>query len=99
GRVLAGAVPELSGQRQAQRVRASTRQVLLLARGAVRGAHRAGVELAAMPVVVAHLHRFIESAPLAPVERSGDTNGPVARLVAEDRAVVLLRGPHDLAGI
>ena len=43
--------------------------MLLVQRRAVRGAHRAGVELAAVAVVVAHLDRLVEAAPLAPVER------------------------------
>src|SRR6185295_11824744 len=36
---------------------------------------------------------------LGPVERGLQRNGPVARLVAEQRAIVLLRGPDDLAGV
>ena len=54
--------PELARQRQAQRVGAAAREVLLVARDAVARAHRAGVELAAVAVVVAHLHRLGEAA-------------------------------------
>src|SRR3970282_960375 len=67
----------------------------------------AGVELAAVAVVVAHLHRLGKTAPalrrvgfvFRPVEHGLEGNRAVARRVAEQRAVVLLRGPHDLAGI
>jgi hypothetical protein len=54
--------PELARQRQAQRVGAAARQVLLVARDAVARAHGAGVELAAVAVVVAHLHGLGEAA-------------------------------------
>ena len=47
--------PELAGEREPQRVGAAARHVALVARHAVRRAHRAGVELAAVAVVVAHL--------------------------------------------
>ena len=48
-------VAELPRQREPQRVGAAARQMLLVARDAIARAHRAGVELAAMAVVVAHL--------------------------------------------
>jgi hypothetical protein len=54
--------PELARERQAQRVGAAARQVLLVARDAKARAHRAGVELAAVAVVVAHLDRLGEAA-------------------------------------
>ena len=54
--------PELARQRQPQRVGAAARQVLLVARDAVARAHRAGVELAAVAVVVAHLDGLGEAA-------------------------------------
>ena len=53
---------ELARQRQPQRVGAAARQVLLVARDAVARAHRAGVELAAVAVVVAHLDRLGQAA-------------------------------------
>ena len=49
---------DLATQSQAQGVGAATRQVFLVAGHAVTGAHGARIELAAMAVVVAHLHRF-----------------------------------------
>src|SRR5947208_2350232 len=47
--------PEPAREREPQRVRAPACEVLLVARDAVARAHRAGVELAAVAVVVAHL--------------------------------------------
>ena len=47
---------ELAGDRQPQRVGPSPRQMLFVTRHAVAGAHGAGVKLAAMAIVVAHLH-------------------------------------------
>ncbi len=52
---------ELSGQREAQRVGTPARDVLLVARCAVARAHRSRVELAAVPVVVAHLDGLREA--------------------------------------
>ncbi|MCG3189048.1 MAG: hypothetical protein LKCHEGNO_01291 [Burkholderiaceae bacterium] len=50
-----------TGEREAQRVGAAAREVLLVARDAPARAHGAGVELAAVAVVVAHLDRFREA--------------------------------------
>ena len=61
--------PELSRQREAQRVGAAARDVLLVEGGAVGRAHHARIGLAAGAVVVAHLDRAGEAAPLRPVER------------------------------
>ena len=47
--------PELPRQREAQRIGAAARHVLLVVRDAIGRAHRAGIELAAVAVVVAHL--------------------------------------------
>ena len=55
-------VAELARQREAQRVGAPARRMLLVARDAIARAHRAGVELAAMAVVVAHLDGLGEAA-------------------------------------
>jgi hypothetical protein len=52
---------ELAADGQPQRVGAAARQVLFVARDAVARAHGAGVELAAVAVVVAHLHRLGEA--------------------------------------
>ena len=49
---------KLTRERQAQRVSATARQVFFVARHAVAGAHGAGVKLAAVAVVVAHLDGF-----------------------------------------
>src|SRR5207248_6825599 len=60
--------PELPRQREAQGVGTAAGEMDLVARGAVGRAHRAGVELAAVAVVVAHLDGLVVAAPLAPVE-------------------------------
>ena len=90
---------ELAGERQPQRVGAAARGMDLVARDAIGRAHGARVELAAMAVVVAHLHRAAEAAPVRPVERGVERRGRVAGRVAEQAAVVHARGPHDLARI
>ncbi len=53
---------ELARQREPQRVRPAARQMLLVARDAKARAHRSGVELAAVAVVVAHLDGLGEAA-------------------------------------
>src|SRR5256885_12815204 len=78
---------ELAGQREAQRVRAAASEMDLVARRAIRRAHRAGVELAAMTVVVAHLDGLVEAAPLAPVEHRGGNFGAIAGPVAKERSI------------
>ncbi len=85
--------PELARQREAQRVRSTARHVPLVARHAVRRAHRARIELAAMAVVVAHLHRGGEAAAavlgadfvLGPVEPRGERRRAVVGLETEQR--------------
>ena len=52
---------ELTRQRQTQGIGASAGQVLLVAGHPVRRAHRAGIKLAAVPVVVAHLDRLAQA--------------------------------------
>src|SRR5205814_4840004 len=86
------------------RIRAPARDVLLIAGRAKRRAHRTCVELAAVPVVVAHLDRRREAlargarrAPFAPVEHGVQALGRISRLEPEQRPVVLLRRPHDLS--
>src|SRR2546421_10758264 len=71
----------------------------LIARGTVRRTHRAGVELAAVAVVIAHLDGLVVTAPFAPVEHRGRYVSAVARLEAKQRSVVHLRRLDDLAGI
>ncbi len=90
---------ELVGERQAQRVGAPAREIALRSRRAIARAHGPGVELAAMAVVVAHLHRAGQAAPGAPVEGGGGRCGAIVRPVAEERTVVLARRIHDLAGV
>ena len=53
---------ELARQREPQRVGAAARQMLLVARDAIARAHRAGIELAAVAVVVAHFDGLREAA-------------------------------------
>ena len=91
--------PELARERQAQRVGAAARQMLLVHGRAIGGAHHARLGLAAGAVVVAHLDGAAEAAPFRPVERPLPLRAAVARRVTEERAVVHLEGPHDLAGI
>src|SRR4029077_16353259 len=76
---------ELPGEREAQRVGAAAGQVNLIARRAIRRAHRARVELAAVAVVVAHLDGLVEAAPLAPVEHGWGHLRAIAGLVAKER--------------
>src|SRR6185312_10116032 len=111
---------ELARQGEPQGVGAAARQVDLVARDAEARAHRAGVELPAMAVVVAHFGgpheaagriaaaagfgellgaRIVLDIPGRPVERRLVVDALVARLEAEQRAVVHLRRPHDLAGV
>ena len=61
-------VRRLAGQGEAQRVGSSARQMLLVAGRPEGGAHDAGIGFAALTVVVAHLDRPGEAAPLRPVE-------------------------------
>src|ERR1041385_5358302 len=67
GRLLAF-VAELAGDREAQRIGPSSSQVLFILRRAIGGAHRAGVEFAAVAVVVAHLDGLVLTAPFAPIK-------------------------------
>jgi hypothetical protein len=89
---------QLARESEPQRIGATARDMLLLARRAVGRAHHAGIELAAMAVVVAHLDRLGEALAgarprvlvLRPVEGRADRDRPVARRIAVERAVVLL---------
>ena len=98
----AGAGIELTRERETQRVGAAARQVLLVARRAVARAHRAGVELAAVAVVVAHLDRLGEAAAgVAAAARRADGLGAwvvlhVPRRPVEDR--LQRRGTGSPAG-
>ncbi len=89
---------ELARERQAQRVRPAAGQVLLVAGDAKARAHRAGVELAAVAVVVAHLDRLGEAAArVAAAARRGGRFGerivlhvprrPVERRLQRNRPV------------
>ena len=54
--------PELARKGQTQQVGTAAREVHFIARDAKTGAHGARIELAAVPVVVAHLHGFGQAA-------------------------------------
>jgi hypothetical protein len=73
--------------------------MLFVAGDAIRRAHRARVELAAVAVVVAHLDRLVVSAPVRPVERRAGHVRGVARLEAKQRRIVHLRRIDDLARV
>ena len=93
-----GLGPELPAEREPQavgppRVTSFSSSGRLVA----RAHHR--LELAALPVVVAHLGRGEEPAALGPIERGADGQCTVAGLVAEEGAIIHLRRAHDLARI
>ena len=90
---------ELAGEGEAQRVRPPAGDVLLVHRHPVRRTHHAGIRLPAGAVVVAHLDRTVEAAPLRPVEPGLDRQRRIARLVAEQLAVVHALGADDLARV
>ena len=94
---------ELSRDREPQRIGAAARDVALVAGDAVARAHDAAVEFAAGAVVVAHLDGALETAagagPGRPVETRPYVLAAIARLEAEQRAVVEFRRPHHLARI
>ena len=52
---------KLPGHRQSQGIGAPARQMLFVAGDTVRRTHGAGIKLAAVPVVVAHLDRLAEA--------------------------------------
>src|SRR5258708_39886121 len=70
----------------------------LVHRDAVGRVNSAGVELAAVAVVVAHLDRLVEAAPLIPTQRGLGYAGRIAGLEAEQRGVVHAARIDDLAG-
>src|SRR5690606_9343351 len=90
---------QLAGQSKPQRVGPAARHVLLLAGGTVAGTHDAGLGLAAGAIVVAHLDRTGDAAPLAPVQRRLQRLDRIAGLEAEQAAVIHLRRADDLAGV
>src|SRR5262245_38264933 len=92
-------VAQLIRKREAQGIRAAAGEVAFVLRRAVGGAHRAGIELAAVAVVVAHLHRLVVTAPFAPIQGWTRSNSLVSRLEAEQRLVVHARGIDDLAWV
>src|SRR3546814_1577207 len=75
---------ELAGQRQTQAVGAAARQMLLVASDAIARAHGAGVELAAMTVVVAHLDGLGEA-------RSEEHTSELQSLMRNSYAVFCLK--------
>jgi hypothetical protein len=95
--------PELAGEREAQRVGAAAREVLFVARDAVGRAHRAGVELPAGAVVVAHLdgteQAALRAGPRRPVERRRHVERRIVWRVTKQRAVVEVGRADDAAGV
>src|SRR3569833_546852 len=95
--------PALPRDGKPERIGAASRDVALVARHAVARAHDAAVEFAAGAVVVAHFDGALDTAagagPGRPVEPRLDVRAAIARLEAEQRAVVELRWTHHLAGI
>ncbi len=95
-----GVRPKLPGDREPEGVGPPAGKVLLLARGPIGRAHRPARELPAGAVVVAHLDRRPEPAPVRPVE--GGLRGrrdAVVGLEAEQPAVVESGCADDLAGV
>ena len=90
---------KLPADRQAQRIRPTTRHMLLVAGRAVARAHGARVEFPAGTVVVAHLDGASQTTGVFPVECRFNFLSFVIRLVPEQRTVILLGRVHDLAGI
>src|SRR5260221_1253219 len=71
----------------------------LVHRDAIGRAHSAGVELAAMAVVVAHLDRLVEAAPLIPTQRGLGYAGRIAGLSWDewgDRKSTRLNSSHTV---
>jgi hypothetical protein len=97
-RLLAFAA-ELARERKPKRIGAPARSVHLVPGRAIRRAHRAGVELAAVAVVVAHLDGLVVSAPVRPVEDGSGDARRIAGPEAKERRVVHLRRRDDLARI
>ena len=103
---------QLAGQGEPQRIGAAAGEIALVAGGAIRRAHGAGVELAAMSVVVAHLDcgsqaqtgccagsRDCGCSPFAPIQGSIKFLRRIPGFEAEQAAVVLLCAAHYLARI
>ncbi len=77
--------PKLAGQREPERIGAAPRDVLLRARDAVARTHRAGIELAAVAVAVAHLDGLGEALRVV-------TTGARCRRRRADRIVLHVPG-------
>ncbi len=92
--------PSWPDKREAQRVGAAARQMLLVAGGAVGRAHHARIGSCGRRRCCCTSRRRWRSRPI-PTSRARSSSGslPVARLEAEERAVVHLRRADDLAGI
>ena len=83
-----GVRSQLSRQRQPERIGAASGQVLFVPRRAEGRAHDTGVGLSTGAVVVAHFHGAPEAAPIGPVKSGLKGDRLVARLEAEQTAVV-----------
>ena len=92
-------VAELPREGQTERVGASASDVVLIECDPVRRAHDAPAQLAAGPVVVAHLHCAGEPAPLRPVQDSEFFPVGVLGRIPEQRAVVHAQWAHDLSRV
>ena len=94
-RVLA----ELTGKRESETVGAAAGDMLLVGCDAVGRAHHAGLRLSASAIVVAHLGGAEEPAPIGPIQPCVQRQRRIARLEAEQAAVVHPGRIDDLAGI
>ena len=79
---------KLAGHGKPQCIGAPSRQMLLVTGGAKRRTHGAGINLAAVAVVVAHFHRRRKAAPCRPVERGVHWLRLIARLVAKKTSII-----------
>ena len=94
---------KLAGDCETKRIGAPARQVLFLAGGAKRRAHDPALQLAAGPVVVAHLDSALKAAaaarPSRPVQFGVKGGDRVIRAVAEQAPVVHSGWVNDFAGV
>src|SRR6266404_7843098 len=90
-----GVRAELPSQRQTEAVGAAARHILLIFCSQITRTHHARVHLAAVAIVVAHLHGAEQSARARPIERGFHGHGSVSRLVTEIPPVIHARRAHD----
>ena len=98
-----GALAQLARHRQPQGVGPAAGDMLLVAGGAIGGAHRPAFGFAAGAIVVALLGRALEAADHARIGRPVQHGLEIAHFIfgriAEQAALVEFGRPHDLAGI